>query len=145
MNLISFMLTAEQVRTQTKTVTRRLWWSWLNRGELLQAVVKGQGLRKGERVERLAIIRVKDVRREPLNALTGGSYTEHAAKQECVKEGFPDLSAREFVAMFCEEMGCKPEQQITRIEFTYETIKITQEKMDQPHEQAAAQGQFDLP
>ncbi len=47
---MSFRLTAEQMRARTKTVTRRLGWSSLKPGDIVQPVEKAQGLRKGEKV-----------------------------------------------------------------------------------------------
>ena len=48
---MSFAMTTEQVRNQTKTVTRRQGWRFLNAGDILQPVVKGMGLKKGEKKE----------------------------------------------------------------------------------------------
>jgi hypothetical protein len=70
MRHISFFLTQRQVREQTKTVTRRLGWHWLSAGTLLQPVVKGQGIPRGGKVEKIGgPIRVVSVERERLNAL----------------------------------------------------------------------------
>ena len=44
MRNISFSMTTEQVRRREKTVTRRLGWSDLKPGTILQAVEKAQGL-----------------------------------------------------------------------------------------------------
>lgn len=67
MRNMSFALTAEQIRNRTKTVTRRLRWFRLKPGALLQPVLKSQGLKKGEHVEKICgHIRVVGVRREPL-------------------------------------------------------------------------------
>lgn len=120
MRNISFMLTTAQVRARTKTVTRRLGWASLKPGERLQACVKCQGLKPGEKLEKICVIKVLSVRREPLNALIGGMYTDRMAKRECIAEGFPEMSPRQFVRFFCTEMGVSLRQTITRIEFTYE-------------------------
>ena len=48
---MSFALTTEQVRNRTKTVTRRLGWATAKAGDIVQPIVKGQGLKKGERVD----------------------------------------------------------------------------------------------
>lgn len=114
MRNISFALTTEQVRNQTKTVTRRLGWLDLKRGELLHAVEKSQGLKKGEHPKGLAIIRVVDVRRQKLTA-------ENLSQTERAREGFPRMTAKEFIAFFCESHGCKPGDKVTRIEFEYFT------------------------
>jgi hypothetical protein len=117
MRHISFALTTEQVRNRIKTVTRRLGWKDARRGEWLQPVKKSQGLKKGERVEKIgAPIRVKAVRRERLDVLLADD--DHACA-EVVAEGFRDLSPAEFVAMFCAHNDCKPSARVTRIEFEY--------------------------
>jgi hypothetical protein len=108
--LMSFAITTRQVRARLKDVTRRLGWKNLTAGTILQAVVKSQGLKLGERVERICFIRVVSVRRERLDAIT---------PDECRREGFPEMSPAEFVAMFCEHNKCLPSQIITRIEFAY--------------------------
>ncbi len=110
MRHISFALTTPQILNRSKTVTRRLGWRNLKPGTLLQAVEKGQGLKKGEKVKRLAIIRVERVRRQPLRAID---------KVDCIREGFPELTAAEFVEMFCKHNGCTPDAEVTRLEFSY--------------------------
>ena len=113
---------------KTKTVTRRLGWRYLEWRvkqdhlplPVMQPVVKGQGLKKGESVVKLGgLIQVLDARIEPLNALTGGTYTARMAKRECVREGFPEMSPRQFVEFFCQFNGCPPGQLVVRIEFRY--------------------------
>jgi hypothetical protein len=110
MRNISFMLTTEQVKNRTKTVTRRKKWLNLKPGEVLQGCVKCQGLKPGEPLTKLAKVRVVSVRREPLNTIT---------KEDCIAEGFPSFTPAEFVEMFCEHMGGDPWQEVTRIEFEY--------------------------
>ena len=39
---MSFMITKEQVRNRTKTVTRRLGWAFLKPGDIVNAVEKGK-------------------------------------------------------------------------------------------------------
>ena len=107
---MSFSLTTPQMRARTKDVTRRMGWNRLQIGEELCAVVKGMGLKKGEQVERIGPIRVVSVRREPLNAIT---------PEDCVREGFPEMTPAEFVAMFCKHNGCAPDATINRIEFEH--------------------------
>ena len=107
---MSFMLTTEQIKNQTKTVTRRLGWKFLQIGDVLNAVEKCQGLKKGEKIKRLCQIRVVDVRREMLYEIT---------QYGCIKEGFFDLTPVEFVEMFCKEMKCTPYTFVTRIDFEY--------------------------
>lgn len=118
---MSFALTTKQVRERTKTVTRRMGWESLRPGYAMQAVVKCQGLKKGEKVEPIAPIETVDVRREPLRRLTDDLDYGFA---ETTKEGFPEGHPlhwpSEFVAFFCKShKGCTPDSIITRIEFKY--------------------------
>lgn len=111
MRNMSFMLTKPQILDRSKTVTRRLGWQHLTAGVLLRAVEKGMGLKKGETVVELGVIRVVDVRREPLRMITA---------DDCAREGFSEMSVDEFVAMFCRtHKGCTPETEITRIAFEH--------------------------
>lgn len=114
---MSFMLTEQQIVDRTKTVTRRMGWENLKAGELLAAVKKGMGLKKGEKVEVLATIRVVSTRQELLSTL---AINQHYGKQECAREGFPDMKPWQFIRMFCDtHKGCEPTTMITRIEFEY--------------------------
>lgn len=111
MRNISFMITPNQILAETKTVTRRMGWRNLKPGVLLQGVRKSQGLRKGEKIERLKVIRVESVRIEPL------SYITH---DELILEGFPDMTVSEFINMFCNShKGATIDSEVTRIEFSY--------------------------
>ena len=110
MRNMSFSLTTPQVRAGTKTVTRRRGWWFLKPGDLLMAIEKGQGLKKGEHVVRIRPIRVVNARPEPLFRIT---------KSDCRREGFPHLTPRLFVMMFCEHNGCHKSEEINRILFEY--------------------------
>jgi hypothetical protein len=112
---MSFSMTTEAVRRHQKTVTRRLGWWTLRPGEVLQAVEKAQGLKKGEHVKPICLIRVISVRDEPLNAIRG-----HRA--ECFREGFLDLTPVAFLEMFIEHNkrdGVCETTIVNRIEFEY--------------------------
>lgn len=109
------MLTTQQVRQRTKTVTRRLGWWNLRTGDLLQACVKCMGLKKGESPELLAVIRVVNVRSERLSDLFHCRYGDSEAK----KEGFPELTGKEFVEFFQRHQPVNDEQIVNRIEFEY--------------------------
>lgn len=104
------MLTTEQVRKQQKTVTRRLGWLTLKQGDELNACVKCMGLKQGEKIERLAKIRVVSVRRERLYDIT---------QDDVIREGFEGQSVEWFIDMFSREMSAPPETEVTRIEFEY--------------------------
>lgn len=110
---MSFCLTTDQIKNKTKTVTRRTGWKTLQAGIVVNACVKCMGLKPGEKVERICQIRIVDARREPLHAI----LNEGQAGPE--REGFPELSPQQFVAMFCKHMGGFTEQEVTRIEFEY--------------------------
>lgn len=114
MQNMSFSLTTKQVRNKSKTVTRRLGWSKLTPGTVLQAVRKCQGLKKGERVEPICLIRIKSVQPERLDSITA---------EDVVREGFPDMTPEQFVSMFCEHNKCSPESIVQRIEFDYWNIE----------------------
>lgn len=86
MRNMSFALTAEQIRDRSKTVTRRMRWHNLRRGDLVRGVVKARGLKEGEKVEELAIIRIRAVSREMLRELI---VDPRYGRRECCLEGFP--------------------------------------------------------
>ena len=107
---ISFALTTDQIRDQTKTVTRRKGWKFLKAGDILNACVKCMGLKPGEKIERLGQIRVTDVRQERLRDME---------ESDCDREGFTEMDSFEFAEMFCQHMGGDHDQIVTRIEFEY--------------------------
>jgi len=114
---MSFMLTTEQIRNKTKDVTRRLKWLFVKPGDILNAVEKGMGLKKGEKVVRICQIRVVSTRLEELNKIT---------KEDCIREGFPQMEPREFVEMFCKHNKCEQTRTINRIVFEYLEINSKQ-------------------
>ena len=108
---MSFSLTTEQVRNRSKTVTRRLGWWFLKPGDIVNAVEKAMGLKKGEKVKIICQIRIVSTRPEPLQDITNS---------DIIKEGFPNMSIDEFIAMFCRShKGCSPATIVNRIEFEY--------------------------
>lgn len=111
MRQMSFALTTPQILDRSKTVTRRLGWTFLKPGDRVQAIEKGQGLKKGEHVRKLAVLRICSVRQEPLNRI----YAD-----DVLREGFPAMHWSDFVRMFCRShKGCTPSTVVTRIEFEY--------------------------
>ncbi len=68
------------------------------------------GLKKGEKVIRLANIRVVSTRPEPLNLIT---------KEDCIAEGFPDFGPSDFISMMKDHYNCEANTTINRIEFEY--------------------------
>lgn len=109
---MSFSLTTEQIKNKSKTVTRRFAWWFLKPGDELCAVEKAMGLKKGEKIKRITMIRVVSVRKEPLNAITD---------DDCIKEGFPEHDSNTFVNMLQNHYGGKirPDEPVNRIEFEY--------------------------
>lgn len=107
MRNMSFSLTTPQMEARTKTQTRRLGWSFLQAGDVVRAVEKGMGLKKGEKVRALYPIRVTAVRRERLSAIT---------QADVRREGFASSPAQ-FVAMFVRHNGCMPETEVNVIDF----------------------------
>ncbi|MBN2420087.1 MAG: ASCH domain-containing protein [Deltaproteobacteria bacterium] len=113
---MSFMLTTEQARNKTKPVTRRLGWGFLKPGDIVQQVVKSQGLKKGQKVEKIHLIKIVSTRWEPLNLIVSDPVYGY---KECALEGFPELTPDEFVKMFCDANRCKPYKLVNRIAFNY--------------------------
>lgn len=108
---MSFALTTEQVRSRQKTVTRRKGWKHAKVGDIVQPVVKGQGLKKGEHPEKIGgPIRFTSVSQVVLGDIS---------PQDVYREGFPQMTAREFVAMFKQHNGGLKDQVVTRIQFEY--------------------------
>lgn len=116
MRNISFSLTKEQFLDGTKDVTRRMGWLNAKAGDVLQAVEKAMGLKKGEKIKPLGLIRLTDVRSERLSELT--DRDDGYGFEEVRREGFPHCSPPLFVDFFCKSHSkCTPDSIITRIEF----------------------------
>jgi hypothetical protein len=121
--LMSVSLTEPQVRARTKTVTRRAGWLMLKPGDQLTLCRKVMGRKKGEPLDRITDVEVVSVRREPLNAITAA---------DVAAEGFPEWTAAEFVAFFCDShRGIQPDSDVTRIEWRYLDVeKAVREQME---------------
>lgn len=118
---MSFALTIEQFRARTKTVTRRKGWSHLKPGEFLMGVEKAMGLKKGERIRRLGLIKVESVRSEPIKAIS---------QRDVILEGFPDWTPSQFVDFYCRHNKQTPDDLTNRIQFCYEDVERDQAAMD---------------
>lgn len=119
---MSFYLTQPQIRNQTKTVTRRKGWAFLAVGDQLQPIVKGQGLKKGQQVERIgAPIEIVNLRWERLCAITPA---------DVIAEGFPEKTPEEFIGLYIAANGGDRNQLTHRIEFAYT------EPMERTYEEA---------
>lgn len=110
MRNMSFSLTTEQIHNKTKFVTRRLGWKFLKVGEYVQAVEKCQGLKKGEKVKKITVIKVVSIEMQRLNWIT---------QKECYLEGFPKMTPKQFIKMFCNVNKCDPSTYVTRTKFEY--------------------------
>lgn len=107
---ISFAMTTPQIEARSKDITRRFGWWFLKEGDRLCGVKKGMGLKKGEKIERLCLIEVVSVRKEPLSAIT---------QDDVIREGFPDWSPQDFIDFLVKHYKCDPDADINRIEFKY--------------------------
>lgn len=114
---ISFSMTKDAFINRTKDVTRRDGWINLVANVVLNGCEKCQGLKRGEKVNKLALIKTVNVRREPLCRMTDDP---EYGKAEVIREGFPELTPEQFVAKFCKgHAGVTPDTIITRIEYVY--------------------------
>jgi hypothetical protein len=107
---MSFSLTTPQFRDRSKTVTRRCGWWFLKPGDVVCGVEKGRGLKKGEKIKRLGMIRIVSARPERLSTIDAADVR---------REGFPDHTPAQFVAMFCKHNRIEPNHLVNRIEFEY--------------------------
>ena len=107
---MSFAMTTDQIITRTKTVTRRFGWWFLKPGDEVRAVEKSMGLKKGEKIRPLAMVRIISTKAEPLNIIN---------QSDVIKEGFPNMTPQEFVQMLVNHYGVSPNATINRIEFEY--------------------------
>ena len=110
MRNMSFMLTTQQIKDESKDLTRRLGWWSLKPGDIVMACVKCQGLKKGEKIQKIKPIRIVSTRAENLNRIT---------PKDVKREGFPSFTVPDFIMMFCREMKCKHWDMVNRIEFEY--------------------------
>lgn len=110
MKLMSFSMTTEQFRNRSKTVTRRLGWANLKRGDTFMGVVKSQGLKKGEKVQKIHAAECIANTPERLDAIT---------PTDVMREGFQFMTPAEFVEMFCKHNGCTPDTVVNRIFFKH--------------------------
>lgn len=105
---MSFSMTTQQMKDRTKTVTRRFGWWFSKPGDVVRAIEKGMGLKKGEKIVPLYPIEILDCRGEPLHYID---------KEDCIKEGFPDMEPEEFIFMMQVHSGCSRYTKVNRIEF----------------------------
>lgn len=121
---MSVSMTKDAVYTRVKTATRRRedTWGYLQPGDVLVLIEKGQGLRKGEHQVEICKVVVVDVRVEPLSAI----HNELAATR---REGLGHLTPDEFVIFWLRSHGyptehantaaLRPDPDVRRIEWEY--------------------------
>ena len=112
---MSFAMTTQQFQDRTKTVTRRFGWWFLNPGDIVMGVEKSMGLKKGEKIKHLGLIRIVSTNRESIFDVT---------REDCIKEGFPDFYPDDFIDMMSDHYPkriFRPPlgDMINRIEFKY--------------------------
>ena len=112
---MSFIMTTSQFRARTKTVTRRFGWWFLKPGDVVMGVERSRGLKKGETVTRLGLIRIVSVKSEPASAII--RYPR--PQEELRREGFPNMEAEAFVAMLIKANGKPGGEAVNRIAFEY--------------------------
>jgi hypothetical protein len=120
--LMSVALTEAAVVDRTKTVTRRLGWRMLKPGDRLTLCRKVMGRRKGEPLVRLAEVEVVSVRRERVWDITDGDIAREGVPVDLFDEWWTSNgqpTPRAWVAWFCDQMRCRPDDDITRIEWRY--------------------------
>jgi hypothetical protein len=113
MRRMSFSMTTAAARAHTKLVTRRLGWWDVEPDEVIMAIEKGMGLKKGEKQVEIGPFRVKSARPEKLR------HFHRNGPEECAREGFPEMTAAEFVAMLCRHHRITPSHKINRIEIEW--------------------------
>ncbi|MGZ9097644.1 MAG: ASCH domain-containing protein [Micavibrio sp.] len=127
---ISFSLTARQVKSRAKIVTRRFGWWNLQPGTILNGVEDGQ---------RICSIRIISVRMEPLNYM----IEDHLyGQRECMLEGFPEMTPEEYVRMRIKNQGVIENKICNRIYFEYleEDENETKKTATKETQESARQG-----
>jgi hypothetical protein len=120
-------MTTPQFLDGSKDDTRRMGWENLRAGDVLRAVKKCMGLKKGEKMKPLDMIRVVSARREILDEMT---RNPDYGLVECKREGFPEMVPSEFIEFFCKgHTGAFPKRTITRIEFERLLVDVSTAKV----------------
>lgn len=107
---MSFSKTTKQIYDKTKTETMRMGWDKLVSGDIVIAVEKAQGLKKGEKVVKITPIRIK---------YKIETIVMDVSPENCIKEGFPELTTLQFIEMFCKLNKCRPFDPVNRFGFEY--------------------------
>jgi len=107
---MSFSKTIKQIYEKTKTETMRMSWDKLVPGDIVIAVEKAQGLKRGEKVVKITPIRIK---------YKIETIVMDVSPENCIKEGFPEFTPLQFIEMFCNLNKCKPFDLVNRFAFEY--------------------------
>ena len=107
---MSFAMTTPQLLDESKDITRRLGWWFLKEGDILNAVNKVMGFKKGEKPKRLKQIQIISTTKEPLNSIT---------QADVIREGFPHFTPQQFVDMLVNHYKVSLDVLVNRIEFKY--------------------------
>lgn len=144
---MSVAKTTEAVIERRKWVSRRAgWWEdkngrrILKPGDTLTLCKKVQGRKPGEPIVRLAEVRVVDLRREPLDAITDYDVQlEGFVGDDLAAFGVERVSllpngaaAAAFVRFFVDAIGGSPDQEVTRIEWDYCDTPVTTIECSRP-------------
>jgi hypothetical protein len=113
MKRMSFSMTTAAARAHTESVTRRLGWWSVKPGEVIMAIEKGMGLKKGEKQVEIGPFRVVSAKGEQVR-----DFFKYGP-EECAREGFPDLTPVQFVAMFKRHHSIPDNWPVNRIEIEW--------------------------
>jgi len=112
---MSFSMTTPQFIDGSKDVTRRFGWWNAKAGDIYNAVEKAMGLKKGEKIKSLGLIRVVSARKEPLSNLLHDGYGDNEVR----REGYPFgcKTGKEFAEILAKKSGYVLDSYCMRIEF----------------------------
>ena len=114
---MSYFLTTKQFIENKKDVTRRIGWTTLKDSDTYTAVLKSQGLKTGEKITKLGECMCISNAPEQLDEIIRNPYRDGSKRSEMEREGFPDMTAEQFVNFFCKHMKVSPKTVVNRIEF----------------------------
>lgn len=107
---MSFAMTIDAMRNKSKTVTRRFGWWNLKPGNIVNAVEKSMGIKKGEKIKVIGQIRI---------LATEPTALDEIDKADCTAEGFPNMAPAEFVSMLCDHYKIQSDKICNRIFFEH--------------------------
>lgn len=117
MSFMSYTITTQQFIDNLKDLTRRLGWGNLKAGDKYTAVEKVRGLKRGDHVKVLGECMCISNTKEPLDEIIRRPYRDGNTRSEMEREGFPQMTAEQFVTFFCDHMKVTPDTTVNRIAF----------------------------